>query len=305
MPSTISDFLSLYLQKSATLPPNQRTVERKLRLYAIKTAYSPLFVLIVSLASLRLPLLQPSGFEHLPFAFLFFLPFTLSFVQAACLIWLAPRNVVRMAPYGVPLLIAAFFAVVPTVVPEAIIMLWWVPEGFFEENSYAMKFLGIIVSETTVACSALLILLFVLESDFQAILDEGDLNVHVLRWPEKSVSEVKETSDPENERIQGFLLAPVRGPILQIVAENKYIRVTTQNGEQLLSMSLTAAEEKLDPTRGMRIHRSVWLAWDAMGRIIYENGNPRILATTGTVHPISRKNVKLIRERQKRREAAE
>lgn len=309
MPSTISDFLSLYLQKSATLPPNKRTVERNLRLYAIKTAYSPLFVLIVSLASLRLPLLQPSGFEHLSFAFLFFLPFALSFVQAACLIWLAPWNVVRMAPYGVPLLIAAFVAVVPTVVPEAIIMLLWVPEGFFEEHSYAMKFLGLIVSETTVACSALLILLFVLESDFQAILDEGDLNVRVLRWPEKSapVEAPIETAKPdlENEQIQGLLLAPVRGAVLQIVAENKYIRVTTQNGEQLLSMSLTAAEEKLDPARGMRIHRSVWLAWDAMGRIIYENGNPRIFATTGTVHPISRKNVKMIRERQEGRDAAE
>ena len=108
-------------------------------------------------------------------------------------------------------------------------MLWWAPEGFFEENSYAMKFLGLMVSETTVACSALLTLLFVLERDFQAILDEGDLNVRVLRWPEKSDSEVKETPDPEGERIQAFLLAPVRGPILQIVAENKYIRITTQN----------------------------------------------------------------------------
>ncbi len=38
----------------------------------------------------------------------------------------------------------------------------------------------------------------------------------------------------------------------------------------------------------MRVHRSLWLSWAEMDRLIYENGNPRVIATNGAIWPVSR-----------------
>ncbi|MFY0596939.1 MAG: LytTR family transcriptional regulator [Cognatishimia sp.] len=98
-----------------------------------------------------------------------------------------------------------------------------------------------------------------------------------------------------SEELQELLPAHLRGPIRYMQAQDKYVQVVTDKGSHLLSTPLTAAISKIDQNRGMRVHRSLWVGWAEIERIVYENGNPRIIGVDGTVWPVSRKHVKHIK----------
>lgn len=104
------------------------------------------------------------------------------------------------------------------------------------------------------------------------------------------------------EALQSHLSANTRGSIRYLQAQDKYVQVVTANGSQLLSMSLTAAIAEIDPQRGMRVHRSLWMSWDEIKGLIYENGNPRIIAMDDKVWPVSRKHVKFVKAALQKRE---
>lgn len=97
------------------------------------------------------------------------------------------------------------------------------------------------------------------------------------------------------EEIQTLLPANVRGSIRYIQAQDKYVQVATSTGNHLLSMPLNMAISQIDTRRGMRVHRSLWISWAEIERVVYENGNPRIIGKDGAVWPVSRKHVKQVK----------
>lgn len=97
------------------------------------------------------------------------------------------------------------------------------------------------------------------------------------------------------EPLQAKLPAQIRGQVLQLKAEGKYVHVITEKGKQLLPMSLSRAIENLQPEQGLRIHRSHWVSWSQMERIVYENGNPRLVTVSTEVLPVSRNRLKQVK----------
>ena len=92
------------------------------------------------------------------------------------------------------------------------------------------------------------------------------------------------------------LPADIRAPVQRIEAENQYIRVTTAKGDTMLRMSLTQAENLLEPGLGFRVHRSMWIRKSRIADLVFRDGNPKIRCADENEYPISRARVADIRE---------
>lgn len=55
--------------------------------------------------------------------------------------------------------------------------------------------------------------------------------------------------------------------VLRLSAEDKYVRVHTEDGEHLVRQSLKTLEERLDPAKFIRVHRSEIVNLDAVARL--------------------------------------
>ena len=104
-------------------------------------------------------------------------------------------------------------------------------------------------------------------------------------------------------KLQDHLPADIRGPVLRLSSENQYIEAQTPRGSTHLRMPMATAEALLPEAAGLRIHRSHWLAHDQIGRLFFDNGNPRIETPTGAQYPVSRSKVDAVRDLLNRRDA--
>lgn len=98
-----------------------------------------------------------------------------------------------------------------------------------------------------------------------------------------------------------------RGPLLMLEAQNQYVSVTTENGTQLIRMTLKSAAENLDSEAGLLVHRSRWLSNSEISDLVYRNGNPFVVNPGGDEFSISRKMVAKVKEviEQRRAQAPE
>lgn len=95
----------------------------------------------------------------------------------------------------------------------------------------------------------------------------------------------------------------LRGPLLYMHAANQYVYVHTTKGSHKLRMTLTDAVAALVKKKGIKIHRSYWLCENEVRRLVYVDGNPRVLNSSGQKLPVSRsqiKNVKAVLEKAQR-----
>jgi hypothetical protein len=92
-------------------------------------------------------------------------------------------------------------------------------------------------------------------------------------------------------RLQEHLSDGVRGRVLRMTAENQYVRVFTERGEDLIRLPLSEAERLVPEDAGLRVHRSHWVARDLVADFGFEGGNPRLMTSDGTQLPVSRNRV--------------
>ncbi|MGH1368092.1 MAG: LytTR family DNA-binding domain-containing protein [Maritimibacter sp.] len=95
--------------------------------------------------------------------------------------------------------------------------------------------------------------------------------------------------------LQPHLTPQTRGRVLRMLAENQYVRVFTEAGEDLVRLTLSEAETLVPKGAGLRIHRSHWVATDQMDAFRFEGGNPRLTTKSGEVLPVSRGKVEDLR----------
>lgn len=79
----------------------------------------------------------------------------------------------------------------------------------------------------------------------------------------------------------------IRGPILAIRAEQHYIRVHTEHGEDLILYKFGDAVREIDRSLGMQVHRSWWVARAAVGGPAHA-GRDALLLSSGLEVPIGR-----------------
>ena len=84
------------------------------------------------------------------------------------------------------------------------------------------------------------------------------------------------------------LPAALRQDILALEAEDHYVRVHTLHGSALILMRLADAVAVIDPRLGLRVHRSWWVAKDAVRALEKTPGRPIVRLVDDTAVPISR-----------------
>jgi DNA-binding LytR/AlgR family response regulator len=87
-----------------------------------------------------------------------------------------------------------------------------------------------------------------------------------------------------------------RGPLVSISVEDHYVRVRTAQGEELLLMRLTDAIREVGASKGVQVHRSHWVALDAVRAARREGDRAILTMAHGPEIPVSRTNVPAIRE---------
>lgn len=89
---------------------------------------------------------------------------------------------------------------------------------------------------------------------------------------------------------------PQRGRLIHIAVADHYVEVTTDRGRALLLMRLSDAIREAQPTPGLQVHRSHWVALAAVRRATRRNGKPVLELETGAEVPVSRSYLPAVRE---------
>jgi DNA-binding LytR/AlgR family response regulator len=86
-----------------------------------------------------------------------------------------------------------------------------------------------------------------------------------------------------------------KAEIYAISAEDHYVRVHSAVGEHMLLMRLTDAEAFAAPLKGIKPHRSWWVAEAGVESVKKSEGKLLIKLKTGTIVPVSREGGKRVR----------
>lgn len=93
------------------------------------------------------------------------------------------------------------------------------------------------------------------------------------------------------------LPAKLKGARLYAVsAEDHYLRLHTSKGSDLILMRLADAIAELDGLEGAQTHRSWWVAKDAVESARREGDRVTLMLPGGVQAPVSRPNVRVLRE---------
>ncbi len=87
-----------------------------------------------------------------------------------------------------------------------------------------------------------------------------------------------------------------RAPILALSSEDHYLRVHTDRGQALILMSLSQAIDALGEDAGLRIHRSHWVARDAVVDSARKDGRLAVTLANGLILPASRSGRRLLED---------
>lgn len=87
-----------------------------------------------------------------------------------------------------------------------------------------------------------------------------------------------------------------RGPLVALSVEDHYVRIRTTKGEEMVLLRLSDAIREVGKTRGLRVHRSHWIALDQVRAAAREGDRARLTMRHGDDIPVSRANLPAIRE---------
>lgn len=77
--------------------------------------------------------------------------------------------------------------------------------------------------------------------------------------------------------------------------DGRVVIVETSDGPHMMKSSLAEVLERVDVAMGMQVHRSYWVAYEFIERIMYVDGNPRLICDDQQVIPISRNAAKQLK----------
>ena len=114
------------------------------------------------------------------------------------------------------------------------------------------------------------------------------------RRQEVQAAPVSETPAPEKtfyKRIPSHL----GGELLALGAEDHYLRVVTPLGSDLILMRLSDALAELGPGAGLQVHRSWWVAKDAVRELRRDGARTVLVLCNGLEVPVSRTYLAAVR----------
>jgi hypothetical protein len=102
---------------------------------------------------------------------------------------------------------------------------------------------------------------------------------------------------PAPVRFLDRLPPKLKGATLYAVeAEDHYLRLHTSKGSDLILLRMADAIVELDGIEGAQVHRSWWVAKDAVAEIKRADRRVRLVLKDGAEAPVSRPNISALRE---------
>lgn len=92
------------------------------------------------------------------------------------------------------------------------------------------------------------------------------------------------------------LLGTASDEVLCLQMEDHYVRVHTALGSRLVLATLAQSMDVLGRARGLRVHRSWWVADKAIAACVADGRRFRLVLTNGVQVPIARSSVAAVRE---------
>ena len=87
-----------------------------------------------------------------------------------------------------------------------------------------------------------------------------------------------------------------RGPVLYLTMHDHYVQVVTSKGSELVLLRFSDALQELGERDGLQIHRSHWVALDAVAGCRRDGDKMLLTMSDGTELPVSRTYRKAVRE---------
>ena len=116
-------------------------------------------------------------------------------------------------------------------------------------------------------------------------------------WPRRAVAAAgadhaaaapSEVAEDPADRFLRRLPFDKRGGLVRLEAQDHYLNVVTGAGAALILMRISDAEAELAGVRGLRVHRSHWVALDAVRRHLRRDGRDFLVMRDGAEVPVSR-----------------
>ena len=126
--------------------------------------------------------------------------------------------------------------------------------------------------------------------------------VRALAWrPARTLVETRTVVAPPLPAAEAAfrrrLSAKRRGArLIALEAEDHYLRVHTDAGDELITARFADALAELAGAHGFRVHRSWWVAADAIETVRWRRGAGEATLAGGLVAPVSRANAALLKE---------
>lgn len=122
------------------------------------------------------------------------------------------------------------------------------------------------------------------------------LNILVER-PRMAAFQAVQEAAPRPVKFLERLPLRLKGASLHAVeAEDHYLRLHTSKGQDLILMRLADAVEELDGLEGAQVHRSWWVARQAIVDVRRGDGRATLTLADGAQVPVSRTYARLLRE---------
>ena len=138
-----------------------------------------------------------------------------------------------------------------------------------------------------VLCALLSIPLF-----FQSTSRKSDLDSPVSEMPSDRPEPTRPTSAETHVSESGYqrhLDPPLAAPVLRAEAQEHYVRLITATENRMVLYRFNDIVAELPDDAGMQVHRSHWIAFETMLRLIKEDGRLWLELTDGERVPVSRK----------------
>lgn len=101
--------------------------------------------------------------------------------------------------------------------------------------------------------------------------------------------------EPGEARILDRLPGRLGRDLLCLQMEDHYVRLHTVEGSVLVLMPLTRAITEVGVIEGMRVHRSWWVARQAVQGVVHDGRNLRLKLTSGLEAPVARAKIAALR----------
>jgi hypothetical protein len=114
--------------------------------------------------------------------------------------------------------------------------------------------------------------------------------------PSSELAETVQSQPLQASRLTARLPQELRGRLICLQMEDHYVRVHTDRGSALLLLRLSDAMAEAAPVLGMQVHRSWWVASDAIKAFERVGRTSQLTLSNGVTAPVSQRHLGIVLE---------